>query len=151
MRIASGSAAVLAAGVVLGLALGLGGYTFLYAKGSSYLTNDPDACRNCHVMQEQFDGWVKSSHRAVAVCNDCHAPHSLLPKYATKARNGFNHSLAFTSGRFPETIRITKHNENITEHACRSCHGEVVQAIEGPHGSDQISCIRCHRSVGHLH
>jgi hypothetical protein len=30
-----------------GLVIGVGGYTFLYAKGSSYLTNNPAACANC--------------------------------------------------------------------------------------------------------
>ena len=45
-------------GLALGLLIGLGGFTFIYAKGASYLTNDPNACVNCHVMQEQFDGWV---------------------------------------------------------------------------------------------
>ena len=61
------------AGVVLGLLLGIGGFTFIYARGASYLTNDPGACANCHVMQDHFDAWQRSSHRAVAVCNDCHA------------------------------------------------------------------------------
>ena len=60
--------------VLAGLVIGLGGYTFLYAKGYSYLTNDPQACTNCHVMQAQYDAWVKSSHHSVAVCNDCHTP-----------------------------------------------------------------------------
>jgi cytochrome c nitrite reductase small subunit len=77
------------AGVVVGIALGVGAYTFVYARGASYLTNDPTACVNCHVMREQLDGWLASSHRAVAVCNDCHAPHDLVGKYATKAVNGF--------------------------------------------------------------
>ena len=61
--------------VVLGVALGLGAYTFAYARGWAYLTDDPQACANCHVMNEQYDGWIKSSHRSVAVCNDCHVPH----------------------------------------------------------------------------
>jgi cytochrome c nitrite reductase small subunit len=69
----------------------------VYARGGSYLTDDPAACANCHVMREQYDGWIAASHRAVAVCNDCHTPPGLLGKYATKARNGFWHSVAFTS------------------------------------------------------
>ena len=91
--------------VVLGVALGLGGYTFAYARGWAYLTNDPRACANCHVMNEQYDGWIKSSHRSVAVCNDCHVPHAVFAKYATKASNGFWHSYYFTTGNFPEPIR----------------------------------------------
>jgi hypothetical protein len=27
-------------------------YTFVYAKGYSYLTNDPGACANCHIMAD---------------------------------------------------------------------------------------------------
>jgi cytochrome c nitrite reductase small subunit len=42
-------------------------------------------------MHEQYDGWIKSSHRSVAVCNDCHVPHDVVREYATKARNGFWH------------------------------------------------------------
>lgn len=139
-------------GAVLGLAAGLGLYTFVYAKGGSYLTNDPAACTNCHVMQEYFDGWVKSPHRSVAACNDCHTPHSLVPKYATKAANGWHHSYAFTSGRFPDYIQIKSRNLEIVEQACRRCHEPVVFAIDGPpgHGSAAVSCIRCHAAVGHL-
>jgi cytochrome c nitrite reductase small subunit len=146
------SAILVVVGILLGLAGGVGGYTFLYAEGASYMTNDPEACTNCHVMNEQFAGWTKSSHRSVATCNDCHAPHDIAGKFATKARNGFRHSLAFTTGRFPEPIQITPHNLEITEHACRSCHAEMVESMEGPHrAGEPVSCVRCHRSVGHLH
>jgi cytochrome c nitrite reductase small subunit len=137
----------------MGLALGVGAYTFIYAKGGSYLTNDPKACVNCHIMQDQYDGWIKSSHRSVATCNDCHAPSALIPKYYTKARNGFWHSFYFTTGNFPDPIQITEHNRQITEDACRKCHSDIVETIEG-HGAkkdDQTSCLRCHRNVGHLH
>ena len=46
--------------VVVGLALGVGASTFVYARGASYLTNDPAACVNCHVMREQY-GWIAGS------------------------------------------------------------------------------------------
>ena len=70
-------ASIVMVAVVLGAALGLGAYTFAYARGWSYMTDDPRACANCHVMNEQYDGWTKSSHRSVAVCNDCHVPHDV--------------------------------------------------------------------------
>jgi cytochrome c nitrite reductase small subunit len=144
--------AILAAALAAGGAAGIGAYTFVYAKGGSYLTNDPRACANCHVMNEQFDGWVKSSHHGVAVCNDCHAPHDFVGKMVTKARNGFNHSLAFTTGNFPEPIQITRRNREITESACRYCHADVVQMIDcRPAPGEELSCIRCHRDVGHKH
>ena len=141
---------ILVAGT-LGMLIAVGGYTFIYAKGYSYLTNDPAACANCHVMDNHYRAWVKSSHRAVAVCNDCHTPPGLIPKYTTKAINGFNHSLAFTTGRFPEPLRITPRNTRVTEQACRKCHEAIVSAIEGPDPeSNRLSCIRCHSTVGHL-
>lgn len=141
----------IALGVTIGVAVGVGGYTFIYAKGYSYLTNDPGSCANCHVMQDHFDGWLKSSHHSVATCNDCHTPPGFLAKYSTKAANGFWHSFAFTSGRFHEPIQISRRNHEVTEQACRKCHSEIVAAIEGSPGNDnQTSCLRCHNKVGHL-
>ncbi len=138
--------------VAIGLALGIACYTFVYAKGYSYLSNDPVACANCHVMDEQYSAWMKSSHRSVAVCNDCHTPPSLVGKYMTKARNGFWHSYYFTTGTYPDPIQITPPSAAVTEQACRKCHDDMVDAIDGSaHGGEDASCLRCHRSVGHLH
>jgi len=138
-------------GMAVGLVIGLGGYTFLYARGASYLTDNPAACANCHIMWEQYDGWVKASHRAAAVCNDCHTPPGFLAKYVTKASNGFWHSFAFTTGYFPEPLRIGARNRDVTEQACRSCHRSIVEAIEAPHHeAAKLSCMRCHSEVGHL-
>lgn len=141
-------------GIALGVLAGLGGYTFIYARGASYLTNDPQSCTNCHVMREQYDGWVKSSHRSVATCNDCHTPHDVVAKYATKALNGFNHSFAFTSGRYPDQILINARNRRVTEGACRSCHVSIVEAIDATGlragHPQETECLRCHPTVGHL-
>jgi cytochrome c nitrite reductase small subunit len=140
-------------GVSIGAAVGLGVYTFVYAKGASYLMNNPASCANCHVMNEQYDGWLKSSHRAVATCNDCHTPASFLGKYVTKASNGFWHSFYFTTGSFHEPIQIKTRNLKITEQACQKCHTEITQAIAGSHADgdgESTSCVRCHRSVGHM-
>ena len=143
----------IAMGLSLGLLAGLGGYTFVYARGASYLENDPSACSNCHVMNAQYAGWQRSSHRAVAVCNDCHTPQGAVGKYITKMRNGFWHSFYFTTGEFRDPIRITPRNLAITEQACRTCHQPVVDAIDRHPGSgaDPLSCVRCHVDVGHLH
>lgn len=149
-RILSTGFLIATAAVLSGAALGIGGYTFIYAEGASYMTNDPRACANCHVMNSQFDAWTKSSHKNVAVCNDCHAPHDFFGKYTTKAINGFNHSLAFTTGRFHEPIQITPRNRAITEAACRSCHAEMVQVIDPAGvGHGALECLRCHSDVGH--
>ncbi len=139
----------MAAAATLGLALGAGAFTFSYGQGASYLTNDPAACANCHVMEEQFAGWLQSSHRTVATCNDCHAPHDLLGKYWTKATNGWAHSVAFTTGEYPEYIRIKPGNLRVTEEACRDCHETVSTAVDGVADHDPRPCVTCHADVGH--
>jgi len=143
----------LAASGLAGTSMGLGLFTFGYARGASYLTNDPAACANCHIMSEHYGAWMKASHHSVATCNDCHTPHNIVGKYAVKARNGFWHSFYFTTGRFPDPIRITEPNRKVTEGACRYCHAEITEAIDhssGRAGEDEpMTCVRCHRYVGH--
>jgi cytochrome c nitrite reductase small subunit len=137
--------------ITIGLFIGVGAYTFLYAKGYSYFTNNPNACANCHVMNQQYNGWIKSSHHAVAVCNDCHTPEGMIGKYYTKASNGFWHSFYFTTGWFPDNIEITQHNIHVTENACSKCHQDIIEMMNSSHKSkERISCISCHPSVGHL-
>ncbi|MBX3434629.1 MAG: cytochrome c nitrite reductase small subunit [Pirellulales bacterium] len=140
--------------VLAGGAAGVGLFTFGYADGASYLTNDPQACANCHVMQPHLDAWVKSSHGKFAVCNDCHAPRtSYAAKYYCKARNGFFHSLAFTTGGFPDEIQMHAYNRGVVEANCRRCHAELTHAIDPdpkPGGAiESTSCLHCHRTVGH--
>ena len=135
--------------VALGLAMGTGGFTFIYGQGASYMTNDPNACANCHVMEGHLSGWLQSSHKDVATCNDCHAPHDLVGKYWTKARNGWAHSVAFTTGNFPEHIRIRDFNREVTEEACRYCHQEMVAAVDGAGDAEPRACVTCHADVGH--
>ena len=133
----------------LGVAGGIGLYTFAYARGGSYMTDDPAACANCHVMQDHFDAWQKSSHHAVAGCNDCHTPKDrFFAKYWVKATNGWHHSKAFTTGDYPEHIRARESSAEIVEEACRRCHGELAAAIDGHAEAER--CVRCHGSVGHM-
>jgi cytochrome c nitrite reductase small subunit len=136
--------------LALGAAAGIGGYTFTYVKGASYLRDDPKACANCHIMQDHLDGWIKSSHRSVATCNDCHTPPGFVSKYFTKAEHGFFHSLAFTTGRFHEPVQIKGRSRRVTEGACRKCHQDIVHDIDATRAAGaSISCLRCHASVGH--
>ncbi len=143
---------LLATGIALliGAVVGLGGFTFIYAKGGSYLGNDPASCANCHIMQDHLDAYVKSSHRSVATCNDCHTPPGLVPKYLTKAEHGFFHSLAFTTGDFHDPIQIKDRSRRVTENACRKCHQDIVHEIDTTSAREgSMSCIRCHATVGH--
>lgn len=134
----------------LGVLGGLGAFTFGYGDGVAYLSNDPAACANCHVMQSHLDSWHRSSHARVAVCNDCHLPHTFAGKWMTKADNGFFHSLAFTTGTFEEPIRIKPRNRRVTQGACLDCHGDFVDHLRPIEpGGDMVWCVHCHADVGH--
>lgn len=132
----------------LGLATGLGGVAFVHGKGTSYLTNEPRACANCHVMQSHYDAWLKSSHHAVATCNDCHTPDGPVEKALVKGVNGFRHSLAFTLGDFPDALQARPQDKAVLEQQCRRCHAALLLGM--PHGAEGVACVRCHSSVGHL-
>ena len=136
--------------VILGAALGLGTYTFAYARGWAYMTDDARACANCHVMQAHYDAWQQSSHAHVAVCNDCHLPHDPIGKWVVKADNGFFHSLAFTLENFHEPIQIKPRNRRVTQSTCLHCHAELVHEILPDEAEgEMLSCVHCHRDVGH--
>jgi cytochrome c nitrite reductase small subunit len=137
--------------VLVGVLLGTGAFTVRYAEGFSYLSNDPKACVNCHIMRDQYDGWQKASHHAVATCNDCHVPHRTLPKLLVKAENGFWHSKGFTLQDFPEPIRLRPVSLRILNRNCTDCHRDLVNDIvgHGVGGNESIDCVHCHASVGH--
>jgi cytochrome c nitrite reductase small subunit len=145
---------------LFGVLLGSGGYTAYYGQGFSYLSNDPKACVNCHIMREQYDGWQKASHHAVATCNDCHMPQGFVAKYLTKAENGIWHSKGFTLQDFHEPIRIRPQNALIVQQNCVRCHDEFVSHFAGlgSHADATLDiqaigeasyCVRCHENVGH--
>lgn len=134
---------------LLGILFGLGTFTVGYAEGLSYASNDPEACSNCHIMREQYDGWLRGSHRSVATCNDCHLPHDFVGKWTVKATNGYRHSRAFTTGDFHEPIQITERNARIAQESCLHCHDDFVSQIAHAPSGEEMDCVHCHGSVGH--
>lgn len=139
--------------IIAGILIGVGSFTFYYAEGFSYASNDPKACVNCHVMNHQYDSWSSSGHHHVATCNDCHMPAPLLKKLFAKARNGWNHSVAFTLDNYQDAIQVTKPNIEILQANCVRCHATLVtDAILIPAGGSHQAqqCIHCHKHIGHL-
>jgi cytochrome c nitrite reductase small subunit len=135
------------AAATCGILMGIAVVGFDYAEGLSYLSTDPKACAHCHIMQSQYDSWQKASHHAAATCVGCHLPDAFVPKYLAKARNGWNHSSAFTMQNFPEPIMITEPNAKILQANCLRCHGSMVHDISAASGAPL--CVTCHDSVGH--
>lgn len=143
---------MIAAGLSLGIMLGLGIFAFSYAEGTSYLSDDPRACINCHVMREPYDAWLKSSHHAHATCNDCHVPHtSVFAKYLVKTEHGYRHSKGFTFQDFHEPIRTTPGSRAVIRDNCVRCHEHLVADIDRPAGAGHggADCLHCHAHVAH--
>lgn len=136
------------AAVAVAVVLGMGGYTVWYAKGLSYLSSDPAACVNCHVMSGHFESWGVSSHKDVA-CNECHVPHDLVGKYVAKAEHGFRHSAAFTL-QDVQAIRITDRSLEHVQHNCVRCHEQTVSFIVRGDELTGRFCTRCHAGAGHV-
>jgi cytochrome c nitrite reductase small subunit len=140
----------LALAVCLGIAAGIGGYTFRYAEGLSYFKTDPRACVNCHIMQPEYDAWQKSSHHQVAVCIDCHLPHAFIAKYLAKSENGWRHGQKFTTQQFVEPIVVQAAGRAILQENCVRCHEQITHQMAGDSSaSEQLPCIHCHFGVGH--
>jgi len=150
--VARGTLAVFFA-CLLGIPAGIGAFTFVYAKGFSYLSTDPRACVNCHVMNAQYDAWRMSGHRHTATCVECHLPHAGLAKWIAKADHGFRHSAAFTLQNFKEPIEMTPKDREIVGVNCVRCHEGLVHDVAVAPGPGRkgaaLECMHCHAGAGH--
>jgi cytochrome c nitrite reductase small subunit len=137
--------------MLAGLTAGVGAFTFHYGEGLSYFSTDPRACANCHIMNDEYNSWIKGPHHAAAGCVDCHLPHTFIAKYLAKADNGYRHSRGFTLQDFHEPIMIKPGNSIILQNNCLRCHGDFVHDIisGSKTAADAVQCVHCHRSAGH--
>lgn len=133
-----------------GVAFGLAGYVAVISNAASYLSDDPKACINCHIMDPEYATWERSSHGRVTVCNDCHVPHdSVFRKYLFKAKDGSRHSWLYTFRKEKQVIEAIPESKEVIQANCVRCHSEVVSETKlAVHGSER-SCTDCHREVPH--
>ena len=137
--------------------LGIGLYTLKLSNAASYLSDDPKACINCHLMTPQYITWNHSSHREVAHCNDCHVPQdNLFNKYYFKAKDGLYHSSIFTIRAEPQVIKALGPSIEVIQNNCIRCHQDQVTdakltasvEVHAAHRTDR-TCWECHREVPH--
>jgi cytochrome c nitrite reductase small subunit len=143
--------------ILIGIFVGLGLFTLHVGRATSYLSDDPAACVNCHVMAPQYATWQNSSHRRFTVCNDCHVPqNNIFEKYFFKASDGLRHSYMFTFRLEPQVIRIHEAGRNAVQRNCIRCHSEQIHPISvraitaqsiQEHGEGY--CWDCHRETPH--
>jgi cytochrome c nitrite reductase small subunit len=120
---------------------------------TAYLGNNPTTCNNCHVMDAVYEGWYHAGHKQWAVCNDCHTPHALIPKYFVKAQSGYHHVTAFITGDIPNAIRAKEASRVVIQENCLRCHAETISNLQWDlmytQADEERYCFDCHRSVAH--
>ena len=142
------------------VALGLFIYLGKISKALSYLSADPKACINCHVMNTQYATWQHSSHARSATCIDCHLPTGdTIDTYLAKVRDGWNHSTAFTLNTYRQRITISTDGADRVQANCMSCHAHLAMLLKDNSDSyhdfngiadvGDIRCWSCHRDVPH--
>ncbi len=143
--------------LLTGIIVGLGIFILHISNATSYLSDDPEACVNCHVMFPQFATWQRGSHGRVASCNDCHVPQdNVFRTYAFKAMDGLRHSTMFTFRLEPHVIRIKEAGASVVQENCIRCHSNMVHRVsiknvtfEGHGEGEGLLCWSCHREVPH--
>jgi cytochrome c nitrite reductase small subunit len=135
----------------LGGVAGLGLAVARVSRATSYLSDAPETCINCHVMTPQYLSYRHSAHARVATCNDCHVPQdNFVRHYLFKARDGARHATIFTLRTEPQVIRLSAGAIPVVEQNCRRCHAEQVHAVSlAAHERDDMRCWDCHRDVPH--
>ncbi len=141
-----------------GLLAGLGAYATYMSRAHSYLSDDPSACVNCHIMTPYYQSWNHSSHARWTNCNDCHVPHNnVISKYAFKAKDGLYHAAVFTMRDEPQVIRPRDESSNVIMENCIRCHTQLntdfvqtgmITYTEAKNGQGK-ACWDCHTQVPH--
>jgi cytochrome c nitrite reductase small subunit len=122
--------------ILLGIFAGMAAFTFRTSRAWSYLSDDPAACMNCHIMAPQYSTWNHSSHRGKAGCNDCHVPHNnIFNKYFFKAKDGLRHATIFTLRTEPQVIFAREASIRVIKDNCVRCHNQ------------QMWCNQCHIKI----
>ena len=142
------------AGVIAG-----GGAFFLYLlRAHTYLTDEPSACVNCHIMSPYYATWMHSSHSRDATCNDCHVPHeNFIKKWTFKGMDGMKHVAAFLTNSEPQVIQAHPASSQVIMNNCIRCHQQLnTEFVETGRIDYMMSevgkgkaCWDCHRDVPH--
>ncbi len=135
-------------------------YMVYLSKALSYLSKDPKACINCHVMNTQYTTWRHSSHSRDVTCVECHLPtDGIINKYKAKTIDGWNHTVAFVFDTYDHSIKITEDGASRVQKNCISCHKSIASTLSSNanlyHKFDEEyvengrKCWSCHKEVPH--
>jgi len=140
-------APLVALGALLGAVAGLALVVARIANAASYLSSSPETCLNCHVMNDAFSTWQRSSHARAAVCNDCHVPHANpVGTWGFKAADGLRHSAVFTLRREPQVLRLSEGARPVVQANCLRCHADRFAMVRLAASSER-ACWDCHDNI----
>ncbi|MDO6472572.1 cytochrome c nitrite reductase small subunit [Maribacter sp. 1_MG-2023] len=137
--------------------IGIGFFLMKEGEVLSYMSDNPQACVNCHVMTPVYNSWMHSSHREWVSCNGCHVPqNNVVNAYYFKAMDGLYHASIFTARAEPEVIFMREGSQEVVQNNCIRCHVQQVTQtkydgfIEGhKENRTERQCWSCHKEVPH--
>jgi cytochrome c nitrite reductase small subunit len=144
--------------ILCGIAIGSLIYLIYISRVTSYLSHDPAACANCHIMAPYYQSWQKSSHQPWTNCNDCHVPQdNPIKGYSFKAKDGLYHAAIFTLRMEPQVIRPRESSYAAIMKNCIRCHTQLNQEFVKTAmvdyskvvAGEEKACWHCHREVPH--
>jgi cytochrome c nitrite reductase small subunit len=144
--------------VLCGIVGGLGAYTLYASRAWGYLSDEPSACVNCHIMGPFYATWSHGSHGRDATCNDCHVPHEgVVRKWMFKGMDGVRHAAVFTLRGERQVIQATEGSDGVIMRNCVRCHTELNTEFVKTGRLDYKAvmlgggkaCWDCHRDVAH--
>lgn len=144
--------------IALGVLVGGGGLFLYLLRAHTYLTDDPAACVNCHIMGPYYATWFHSSHGRDATCNDCHVPQeNFLKKWAFKGKDGTRHIAVFVTRGEKQVLRANDQSAQVIMNNCIRCHTQLNTEFVSAGRVDFMmskvgegkACWDCHRNSGH--
>ncbi|GAB6094883.1 NapC/NirT family cytochrome c [Desulfatiferula olefinivorans] len=117
----------------------------LAASFAMHTTDSAAFCGSCHSMAEAALTHSTSVHAQFA-CNECHAPHNLIPKIPFKTKEGARDVYKTVTYNVPDLIHPNETTLTVIQNNCLRCHGSVIKEVNM---LSKDRCTDCHRHVPH--
>lgn len=144
--------------ILLGVLAGGGGLFLYLLRAHTYLTDDPAACVNCHIMAPYYATWFHGAHAQHATCNDCHVPHeNAVKKWVFKGMDGMRHIAVFLTRSEGQVLQANDKSATVIMNNCIRCHTQLNTEFVSTGRIDYMlaqvgegkACWDCHRETGH--
>ena len=141
-----------------GMICGLVGYTAYSFRLTSYFSDDPATCMNCHIMAPYYATWSHGAHSRNTTCTDCHLPQDhAVRKWLFKGMDGMRHTTIFLMNGESQVIQAIDRSASVIMENCIRCHEQLNTEFvkTGKINFDMAkmgegkACWDCHRETPH--